>query len=85
MSDVTEADWPAEMLAAHTPSNQKDNPCDRCAYCNYTRHPCDVYDLAEMVIELRAIVADLAAIERKEIGTLGTVAAVWRRAVEATT
>lgn len=31
---------------AHNPSKQPDNPYDRCALCQYTRHPCDTFDLA---------------------------------------
>lgn len=36
----------------HTPSNQQDNPYDRCAHCHFTRHPCEVYDLASLVLAL---------------------------------
>lgn len=36
----------------HTPSNQEGNGYDRCAHCHYTRHPCDTYDLASMVLAL---------------------------------
>lgn len=36
----------------HTPANQPDNPYDRCAWCHYTSHPCDTYDLASIVLAL---------------------------------
>lgn len=36
----------------HTPANQEGNGYDRCEHCHYTRHPCDVYDLASMVLAL---------------------------------
>ena len=38
--------------AHHTPTEQDDNPYERCALCHYTRHPCDVYDLAAAVLTL---------------------------------
>lgn len=40
------------MLFSHNPEYQEDNPYGRCALCHYTRHPCDVYDLAAAVIGL---------------------------------
>lgn len=36
----------------HDPAQQEDNPYDRCALCHFTRHPCDVYDLATAVLWL---------------------------------
>lgn len=36
----------------HDPANQEDNPYERCKWCSYTRHPCDVYVLASMVLAL---------------------------------
>ena len=36
----------------HTPAQQTDNPYDRCALCSYTRHPCEVHDLASAVLSL---------------------------------
>lgn len=35
----------------HDPKFQR-NGYDRCEHCHYTRHPCDVYDLATMVLTL---------------------------------
>ena len=66
MSDATpmnDADLRVFAQAAidqHTPANQRlqggegvgDNPYDRCALCHFTRHPCDVYDLAAGVLRL---------------------------------
>jgi hypothetical protein len=36
----------------HDPANQEGNPYERCEHCHYTRHPCDVHDLAVMVLTL---------------------------------
>ena len=36
----------------HDPSKQEGNGYNRCEHCHYTRHPCDVYDLAVMVLAL---------------------------------
>jgi len=36
----------------HDPTNQDGNPYERCEHCHYTRHPCEVYDLATMVLAL---------------------------------
>jgi len=42
-------------LYAHTPDNQgADRWPDRCSLCHYTRHPCEVYDLAAGIIALTA-------------------------------
>jgi len=40
------------MLTSHDPANQEDNGYERCALCHFTRHPCDVYDLAAAVLRL---------------------------------
>lgn len=40
------------LLFAHYPPKQADNGFDRCAVCSYTRHPCDVFDLAASVLHL---------------------------------
>ena len=41
---LNEARW---MMEDHTPANQDHNfNRTRCALCDFTRHPCDVYDLA---------------------------------------
>ena len=40
-------------LDIHTPAKQGGNGYEgRCAECHYTRHPCDVYDLAAGVLRL---------------------------------
>ena len=36
----------------HDPAQQADNPYQRCSLCHYTRHPCDVYELADAVLRL---------------------------------
>lgn len=41
-----------ENQISHTPGNQEGNGYQRCALCHYTRHPCDVYDLATAVLWL---------------------------------
>ena len=41
-----------DELDRHTPANQENNGYERCALCHYTRHPCDVYDLAAAVLRL---------------------------------
>jgi hypothetical protein len=35
----------------HNPKNQGHN-YERCEHCHYTRHPCDVYELASCVLFL---------------------------------
>ena len=58
MSDATllEGDdlrrFAEDELARHTPANQERNGYNRCAECHYTRHPCDVFDLAAAVLRL---------------------------------
>jgi hypothetical protein len=41
-----------DLQSAHDPSQQPDNGYERCAVCHYTRHPCDVFDLASCVLWL---------------------------------
>lgn len=36
----------------HDPPQRDDNPYGPCAHCNYTRHPCDIHDLASMALAL---------------------------------
>ena len=36
----------------HDPAQQEGNGYDRCEHCHYTRHPCDVYELATVVLAL---------------------------------
>ena len=33
---------------------------ERCAHCHYTRHPCDVFDLASMVLALLDTVVSMS-------------------------
>ena len=44
---LNEARW---LMEDHTPANQDGNPYERCDRCEYTRHPCDIYDLASWLI-----------------------------------
>ena len=41
-----------ETQLLHDPSRQENNPYGRCALCHYTRHPCEVYELATAVLQL---------------------------------
>jgi len=41
-----------EAQLQHDPTQQDGNPYKRCEHCHYTRHPCDVYDLATAVLAL---------------------------------
>ena len=41
-----------EEARLHDPAQQDDNPYDRCAHCHYTRHPCSVFELAQIVLAL---------------------------------
>jgi hypothetical protein len=50
-----------ESCKLHDPEQQEDNGYDRCMHCHYTRHPCDVFELAQMV---------LALIDRDRDGTM---------------
>ena len=43
----------ADMLAEHDPVNQG-HTYERCELCHYTRHPCDVFDLASATLKLLA-------------------------------
>ena len=58
MSDATmlEGDdlrrFAQDELDRHTPAKQEGNGYNRCELCHYTRHPCDVYDLAAAVLRL---------------------------------
>lgn len=53
-------DFPAERanaefaLEQHDPKNQDwcDDKHPRCAHCHYTRHPCETYELASVVLML---------------------------------
>ena len=42
----------AETLRDQHDANKQAHPYDRCEHCSYTRHPCDTYDLASMVLAL---------------------------------
>ena len=39
-------------MAQHDPAQQEGNGYNRCEHCHYTRHPCDVYELASAVLRL---------------------------------
>ena len=52
LSDDDLRRYALDAQAQHDPSKQDDNPYERCAHCHYTRHPCDVYDLATAVLQL---------------------------------
>ncbi len=41
-----------ESQRLHDPKRQEGNGYDRCKHCHYTRHPCDVYELASIVLAL---------------------------------
>jgi len=34
----------------HDPAQQTDNGYERCALCNYSRHPCTTFELADAVL-----------------------------------
>lgn len=38
-------------LSHHSPENQT-HGYDRCELCNFTRHPCDMYDAADLILKL---------------------------------
>ena len=39
------------IMHQHNPDNQRHN-YERCELCGFTRHPCDLYDLAEDLLAL---------------------------------
>ena len=39
-------------MKLHDPAQQEGNGYERCEHCHYTRHPCDVYELAQIVLAL---------------------------------
>lgn len=42
-----------QALNDHDPDKQEDNrPANRCARCNFVRHPCETFELAEAVLTL---------------------------------
>jgi hypothetical protein len=41
-----------EIQMMHDPRKQENNPYGRCALCHYTRHPCEVFELATAVLQL---------------------------------
>jgi hypothetical protein len=51
-SDEQLRDFAQFELDRHDPANQEGNGYERCELCHYTRHPCDVYDLAAGVLRL---------------------------------
>ena len=52
MNDEELRTFAAFMVKAHDPAHQNGNMYERCALCNYTRHPCDCYDMAAAVLRL---------------------------------
>jgi hypothetical protein len=52
MSDDDLRKFARAALNEHDPEQQPGNSYERCALCHYTRHPCDVYDLAHYVLVL---------------------------------
>lgn len=50
--DHTQRMWAIGLHHIHDPENQTDNPYDRCKHCHYERHPCDIHDLAGIIIDL---------------------------------
>lgn len=40
-----------DLREQHNPANQS-HQYERCEHCHYTRHPCDIYDLASIVLAL---------------------------------
>lgn len=57
---INGTNWPVDDIRKfatdtrdrHDPAHQEGNGYERCALCHYTRHPCDVNDLASMVLAL---------------------------------
>jgi hypothetical protein len=56
MSDLESDDdirrYALDCQRQHDPDQQEGNGYARCMHCHYTRHPCDVYDLATTVLML---------------------------------
>jgi len=53
MTDEDARGFALGMLNEHDPAQQVDNPYkNRCEICHFTRHPCDVYELAKVTIAL---------------------------------
>lgn len=49
MNDAELRAWVLSVQRAHDPAKQE-HPYSRCALCGFTRHPCDVYELAEELL-----------------------------------
>lgn len=41
-----------DLQRVHDPAQQEGNGYERCEHCHYTRHPCEVYELATIVLAL---------------------------------
>lgn len=58
---MSDTDWTVGDLRflrnAHDPALQEGNAYERCALCHYTRHPCDVHDLACLALQQRELIA----------------------------
>lgn len=50
--DAAVREYAADLQRIHDPDRQTDGFPGRCAMCSFTRHPCDVYDLATVVLGL---------------------------------
>lgn len=58
MDQDQEEEYPREQQMAlardtmkqHDPANQ-DHGYERCEHCNYVRHPCEAYELAELLVK----------------------------------
>ena len=42
--------WARGVRDEHDPA-QQDHGYERCEHCNYVRHPCDSYELADLLIK----------------------------------
>lgn len=51
-SDGDMASFAESERVLHDPARQEGNGYERCELCHFTRHPCDVHDLASMVLGL---------------------------------
>lgn len=47
-------EYARSVLDHHDPEQQDSNGYERCAECHYTRHPCEVFEMASAVLTLLA-------------------------------
>lgn len=50
VTDGEWVEWCKELLATHSPTSQL-HGYERCEHCHYTRHPCDVFELAAELLK----------------------------------